>query len=167
MNNLLDTILKSCINLSKLYSDYLPHLDIAQKLYSLKSSEQVYEYFDLLLNEVTKINEASRLSGVESSFAQIKQYIESNYTRSTLSLEDLANELGYSVSYISSILKKNDTSFTKYLTDVRMDKAKVLLADNNSKLITIAASVGYEDPYYFSHCFKKYFGVSPIEYRKK
>jgi Response regulator containing CheY-like receiver domain and AraC-type DNA-binding domain len=167
LNNLLDTILKSCINLSKLYADYMPHLDIVQKVYSLKTSEQVYEYFDILLNEVTKINEASRLSGVESSFAQIKQYIESNYAKSTLSLEDLANELGYSVSYISAILKKNNTSFTKYLTDVRMDKAKVLLADNNSKLIAIAASVGYEDPYYFSHCFKKYFGVSPIEYRKK
>jgi len=164
---LLDTILKSCINLSSLYTDYLPHLDIAQKVYTLKTSDQVYEYLDVLLDEVTKINESSRLSGVESSFGQIKQYIENNYTESTLGLDDVANELGYSVSYISAILKKNDTSFTKYLTDIRMEKAKSLLADNNSKLIAIAAAVGYEDPYYFSHCFKKYYGVSPIEYRKK
>ena len=167
LNNLLDTILKSCINLSSLYTDYLPHLDIAQKVYTLKTSDQVYEYLDVLLDEVTKINESSRLSGVESSFGQIKQYIENNYTKSTLGLDDVANELGYSVSYISAILKKNDTSFTKYLTDIRMEKAKSLLADNNSKLIAIAAAVGYEDPYYFSHCFKKYYGVSPIEYRKK
>jgi len=167
LNNLLDTILKSCINLSSLYTDYLPHLDIAQKVYTLKTSDQVYEYLDVLLDEVTKINESSRLSGVESSFGQIKQYIENNYTKSTLGLDDIANELGYSVSYISAILKKNDTSFTKYLTDIRMEKAKSLLADNNSKLIAIAAAVGYEDPYYFSHCFKKYYGVSPIEYRKK
>src|SRR5574344_228477 len=167
LNNLLDTILKSCINLSDLYSEYSPHLDIAQKIYSLKTSDQVYEYFDKLLDEITKINESSRLSGVESSFGQIKQFIENNYTKSTLGLDDVANELGYSVSYISAILKKNDTSFTKYLTDIRMDKAKNLLADNNSKLIAIAAAVGYEDPYYFSHCFKKYYGVSPIEYRRK
>lgn len=118
LNNLLDTILKSCINLSSLYTDYLPHLDIAQKVYTLKTSDQVYEYLDVLLDEVTKINESSRLSGVESSFGQIKQYIENNYTKSTLGLDDVANELGYSVSYISAILKKNDTSFTKYLTDI-------------------------------------------------
>jgi len=167
LNNILDTILKPCINLSKLYSDYLPHLDIGQKLYSLKTNEQVIAYFDEILSNVNLVNKSSRLSGVESSFIQIKQFIDSNYTKSTLSLDDVAQELSYSVSYISAILKKNNTSFTKYLTDVRMDKAKVLLADSNNKLIAIAAEVGYEDPYYFSHCFKKYFGVSPIEYRKK
>ena len=85
----------------------------------------------------------------------------------TLSLDDLARELGYSLSYISAILKRNNTSFTKYLTDIRMSKAKILLNEENSKLITIANQVGYEDPYYFSHCFKKYFGISPGEFRKK
>lgn len=48
-----------------------------------------------------------------------------------------------------------------------MEEAKRLLADPNNKLAQIAHEIGYEDPYYFSHCFKKYFGVSPQEYRKK
>ena len=71
------------------------------------------------------------------------------------------------MSYISAILKKNNTSFTKYLTEVRMEKAKILLANPENKLLTIANQVGYEDAYYFSHCFKKYTGISPLEYRKK
>ena len=48
-----------------------------------------------------------------------------------------------------------------------MEKAKVLLLDPNNKIINIASQVGYSDPYYFSHCFKKAFKVSPVEYRKK
>jgi two-component system response regulator YesN len=47
-----------------------------------------------------------------------------------------------------------------------MEKAKILLADPANKLVTIANEIGYDDPYYFSHCFKKYYGVSPLEYRK-
>jgi len=167
LNNILDTILKSCINLSKLYINFMPHIEIVQKLYGSKTSQSIISFFDDLIEKVSVVNESSRLSGVELSFEQIKKYIDSHYYESTLSLECVANELCYSVSYISAILKKNNTSFTKYLTDIRMEKAKALLADNNNKLITIASAVGYEDPYYFSHCFKKYYGVSPIEYRKK
>jgi two-component system response regulator YesN len=82
-------------------------------------------------------------------------------------MDGMAKDLGFSISYISIILKKDNLSFTKYLTQVRMEKAKPLLADPDNKLVTIAAEVGYADPYYFSHCFKKFYGVSPDEYRKK
>ena len=71
------------------------------------------------------------------------------------------------MSYVSLILKRNNTTFTKYLTDVRMEKAKALLLDTDMKLLSIANEVGYDDPYYFSHCFKKNTGISPQEYRKK
>lgn len=47
-----------------------------------------------------------------------------------------------------------------------MTKAKELLADPGNKMATIADQIGYEDPFYFSHCFKKHFGLSPMEYRK-
>jgi two-component system response regulator YesN len=103
---------------------------------------------------------------VDEAYEHIKHFIDSNFSQSALSLDDVANELGYSVSYISAILKRHDTSFTKYLTQARMEKAKALLADPQNKLITIASEIGYDDPYYFSHCFKKYTGVSPLEYRK-
>ena len=167
LDNLLETILKSCSYINKLYVEYIPYIDIVQRLYTLKSQDEIKLFFNTLVNKVISINNENRLSGLESSFLQIKKFIDSNYTKSTLSLDDVAQELNFSVSYISAILKKNNTSFTKYLTDIRMERAKVLLADQNNKMIKIASEVGYEDPYYFSHCFKKYYGVSPLEYRKK
>lgn len=165
LNNLLDCLLKSCVNLKMLFNDYMPNVELIQKMVSLKTIDAVINFFDNVVDAIDRINKVSRQTGVDNSFSQIKNFIENNYKNSLLSLEDVANELGFSVSYISAILKKNDVSFTKYLTKVRMEKAKVLLANEDYKIIMVANEVGYEDPYYFSHCFKKYTGISPLEYR--
>ena len=49
---------------------------------------------------------------------------------------------------------------------LRMEKAKELLIKPQLKIIDVSEQVGYSEPYYFSHCFKKYSGVSPKEYRR-
>jgi two-component system response regulator YesN len=165
-NNLLDAILKSCAAIDKLYASYMPHVAIVNRIYGSKSSETTKQYFNELVDKVIAINVDQRTTGIDEAYQHIQQYIESHYSKSTLSLDDVADELGYSVSYISAIFKRNDSSFTKYLTSVRMEQAKLLLANPDNKLVTIANEIGYDDPYYFSHCFKKYFGVSPLEYRK-
>ena len=95
------------------------------------------------------------------------QYIESHYENPSLTVDEVAKRLGYSSSYVFALFKKHGTSFTKTLTKKRMEEAKLLLADPSKKMAEIASQVGYEDPYYFSHCFKKYFGMSPLEYRKQ
>ena len=138
-----------------------------QRVYNSKSQQSLISLFNGIIDEINKINQGSRLSSVDNTFNQIMNYIDSNYTNPTLSLDDIANSLHYSVSYIYNILKKNNISFNKYLTSIRMEKAKVLLLDPNNKIINIASQVGYSDPYYFSHCFKKAFKESPVEYRKK
>jgi two-component system, response regulator YesN len=166
VNNLLDSILKSCVAIDKLYSSYLPHVGIVNEIFSMKTADSTKACFERLIDRIIEINNTQRVSGVDDAYSHIRHYIETNYQKSTLSLDDVANELGYSVSYISAILKRHDTSFTKYLTQVRMEQAKILLANPNNKLVAIANEIGYDDPYYFSHCFKKCFGVSPVEYRK-
>ena len=165
LSNLIDCLLKSCINLQKLFSEYMSNIEIMKNVMNIKTNDTLLNFINNLVDEIDKINKSSRQKGVENSFNRIKDFIENNYTNSLLSLDDVANELGYSVSYTSVILKKNNTSFTKYLTSVRLEKAKILLANPDNKLLMIANEVGYEDPYYFSHCFKKYTGISPLEYR--
>ncbi|MEG0978115.1 MAG: response regulator [Bacilli bacterium] len=167
INNIVNVILKSCISLPDLFTNYMPQIDIIRTILGAKSNAALLSYLCELVDHVIIINKESRIDGIESSFTRIKDYINNKYQISTLSLDDVANELSYSVSYISAILKKNNTSFTKYLTEVRMEHAISLLANNNEKMFSIAQKVGYEDPYYFSHCFKKYTGVAPLEYRKK
>lgn len=50
---------------------------------------------------------------------------------------------------------------------MRMEKAKDLIAGTNTRNYEIAEAVGYSDPHYFSYCFKKYYKMSPNEFREK
>lgn len=167
LNNVMNAILKSCLSLSTYYKTVESQIETSNRLYSLKSRESVIEFFHAMIDDVIRINEKQRLSGLQSSYERIKKYLEANFTNPSLSIDDVANELCYSISYISAILKKNETSFTKMTTELRMRRAIELLGDNQNHIITVAKMTGYSDPYYFSHCFKKYTGMSPDEYRKK
>ncbi len=167
LSNILDAIIKSCISLTEFYQDFDSQAEITTKLYSIKAQQNIVDYLFLLSERVIKVNENKRLSGLETSYERIIHFIDMNFANPNLLIEDVAKELSYSVSYISTILKRNGTTFTKVTTDLRMKKALALLSDQNNRIITIARDVGYTDPYYFSHCFKKYTGLSPDEYRKK
>lgn len=167
INNLFDSVLKSCIALDKLYATYRPHVALINELYSKKGLESTCDFFDELIDMVLEINNGARISGLDNAFILIKKYIDFNYANSSISIESLSSELGYSSSYIFAILKKHGTTFTKLLTNRRMEEAKRLLSDPNIKMAQIAHDIGYDDPYYFSHCFKKCFGMSPLEFRKQ
>lgn len=54
----------------------------------------------------------------------------------------------------------------KYLTEIRIKKAKELLESTDYSIGEIGGIIGYENPLYFSRIFKKTAGVSPAEYRK-
>ena len=71
--------------------------------------------------------------------------------------------------YISKIFKEETgESPINYLIKIRLEKARdILIKDDNSSIKSIANEVGYEDAYHFSKLFKKYYGISPLYYRKR
>lgn len=98
----------------------------------------------------------------------IKDYISKNYGAETLSVKDISAHVFLSASYVCTVFK-NETGQTlnQYLTEFRMEKAKLLLADPRYKITDISSRVGYSDGNYFGKSFKKYCGLSPSEYREK
>jgi len=99
---------------------------------------------------------------------QINEYLNLNLQSYDLSLSLLADKLGLSEGYLSNLFKKiYKISFTDYVTDQRLEKAKILLLTSHLKNYEIAESVGISDPNYFSTIFKKKYGFSPSQYRKK
>ena len=56
-------------------------------------------------------------------------------------------------------------TFTEYLTWLRLERAKELLAGTDRRNMQIAQDVGYNDAHYFSYLFKKNVGITPGEYR--
>jgi len=97
---------------------------------------------------------------------EILEYMEDNLG-SNLSLEQIGEKFLLSNSYVSSLLKKQlGSNFQSILIDMRIIKAKDLLATQNTlKIYEIANLVGYEDVQYFDRLFKKKEGISPREYR--
>jgi two-component system response regulator YesN len=100
--------------------------------------------------------------------AKIKNYIRLNYANPRLSLAQISEANFMSVGYLCAFFKeKTGKTVNRYITEVRMEKAKELLMDPGVKIDSIAKSVGYSDGNYFAKIFKKYTGYNPSEYREK
>lgn len=98
----------------------------------------------------------------------IKDYISHNYHRPALSVKEIGEHIHMSQPYVCTLFK-NETGLTlnQYITNYRMEKAKLLLADSNYKIADISAKAGYTDGNYFAKSFRKQTGLSPSEYREK
>ncbi len=107
-----------------------------------------------------------QLSHSENLTKKAMDYINQHYSDVNLTLEKLSSQINVSISHLSMLFKKNSgVTFSKYLINIRITKAKELLDTTNLKIVDISEKVGYKDVYYFSHSFKKVTGVSPREYR--
>lgn len=88
--------------------------------------------------------------------------INEQYAFEELSIPYLCKLLFVNESYLRTVFKQNvGMTLSDYITEVRMNEAKRLIESGGLKFSEIGYKVGYQDPAYFSKCFKKHFGVSP------
>ena len=155
---------------------YLDALGIAQDSYNDRideylsglslNSETIGEYFVFLLGIAVELRDQK--SDVQSGriLRKAQEYIDVNFSNESLSLNEVAKEVGVSANYLSAIFSQNmQKTFIEYVTGKRMDRARYLLNTTDRSSGDIAAEVGYKDPHYFSFVFKKTQGLSPREYR--
>jgi two-component system response regulator YesN len=96
-----------------------------------------------------------------------KKMMDHNYHNADLSLQEVADCVQVSPTYLSKQLKKElGISFIDYLTEVRIRKAMQFMNDPSAKVYEIAEMVGYSSQHYFSNAFKKITGISPLLYKK-
>jgi two-component system, response regulator YesN len=102
-----------------------------------------------------------------ASVQKAAEYIRHHYANKGLKLQDIAQATHLSPAYLSFLFKKvMDQNLWDYLTRLRMEEAKRLLLHSDKKRYEIADLIGYESPEHFSRVFKKYYGVSPADFRK-
>jgi len=95
-----------------------------------------------------------------------KRYVQEHY-RESITLEDVCAATGFSASYFSVLFKKETgEGFAKYLTSVRIDRAKELLKETNLPIAEVCREVGYSDTKHFVQTFRKATGLNPGQYRK-
>lgn len=96
---------------------------------------------------------------------RVRRYIDAHYGQD-LSLESMATRFYISKYQISRLFKRiYDVNYQDYVLKARMEAAARFLRSTQMKLYEVSQRVGFEEPSYFSNVFKKYYGVSPREYR--
>lgn len=96
----------------------------------------------------------------------IRLEIQKNYTKN-LSLQDLAEKIGYSVPHICRVFKQayNDT-ITNYTAKLKIEHALKLIESAKQSLKDISDYLGFDSISYFNKTFKKYTGMTPGAYKK-
>lgn len=96
---------------------------------------------------------------------QMKIYVDSNYTDSNFSLQEMADYFNIGMSNLSQFFKRQTgKTLIEYYTSLRMEQAKILLADPQNKIDDIALQVGYLNTSSFIRRFKQCYGISPRQY---
>lgn len=97
---------------------------------------------------------------------KIEEWIGENLT-SDISISMICSEFDISKNKLYALWKNRfEVTVGDYILDKRMKKAKDLLLGDDLKIYEVCLKVGISDYNYFSKVFKKYYGVSPKDYRK-
>lgn len=101
------------------------------------------------------------------SISEAINYIDNNF-QNDISLKEVAEAVYLNVWYLSDLFKKEvGVTFSEYIREKRIHKAKELLRDKSLKLYEVAYKVGIKEQGYFSTLFKKATGLSPTSYREQ
>lgn len=135
-----------------------------QEMEKCDSFEKVQKYGEDVLSDIEKHLTADQTGSSHRVILEILNYLEEHY-HEDIGLGELADKVGMSTAYLSVLFKSEvGTSYVKYLTDLRMKKAKKLL-QNGYKVHEVSELIGYNNYRYFCDIFKKHEGMTPNEYK--
>lgn len=125
--------------------------------------EDIVESF--LQNVQTQFN-AQHDTNESNVLNMIIDHIHENY-QYDISLSELADKFHMNYSYLSWYFKhRTNENLTAYINKVRIEKAKELLMYSDDSISQISSKIGFSEHNYFSKVFKKFTGMTPIEYRQ-
>jgi AraC-like DNA-binding protein/mannose-6-phosphate isomerase-like protein (cupin superfamily) len=146
-----------------------------QQSLQAKSSALHFEtvgYLHLLiathLRYITPLPDKLELDVTRQEFIvqQAIHYVSTQYAEN-ITIEHMAQHLGYNRAYLSRIFKQHTSvSPVTFLLKFRVDKARLLMRERPElTLEQIASSAGFQDPLYFSKQFRRFYEMSPSRYR--
>lgn len=116
-----------------------------------------------LHNHINNLLDANRN---QQKMKEAVEYIKQNYNKD-LNMAVVSNYISMNYSLFSFSFKQyTGKNFVNFLKELRVTKAKELLAGTEMKIIEISQMIGYENEKHFMKIFKSECGVSPSEYRK-
>ena len=163
---------ESAEELMKLALDVSPTLNKVQLEKSIqdlpKYSKEKLNAFAALLPLISEYIETNNLlADADMTIGQlIKSYVKNNLSKK-ITLSDLSWKLHYSTVTLTEHFKKEyDITIMEYVMRKRMEKASRLLNNSEMSIREVAEECGFGDSEYFSRCFKEYYGMPPVAWKK-
>lgn len=155
-----DEIIRSL--LEDLFIEYIGH----DKYYIPLLNSSLMTFWSLLLRRHEEHIESYMTTNKTLSTLDALNYFQKNYA--DITLESAAKHFGFSVPHFSKLIKDNTgQNFVQLIRNIKLDKACRALWATNLSIANICEIVGYTNPEHFTRVFKKEFGITPGEYRKK
>lgn len=124
---------------------------------SITISKAIKDYLDICINHACR---------QENPVETVLRYIELNYMKPDLSVDELAKQAHLSSSRISHVFKKKlNTTLMETLIRTRLEHAKLLLLQTSLHCTEIASRVGFNDQSYFTRVFHAHEKITPIQFR--
>ncbi len=167
--SIIDSYVVTCTEDSKIPNIILNMCEIS-KNYNPSSSDDIVllrELYSLLYTFIKEFPKEFEYKDKElhTYIQDAINFINSNYMNS-ITVNEISNHVNLSRSYLYKMFIKNlKASPQKYLINLRMYKATLLLKSTKLPIGEVANKVGYTDSLLFSKTFSKYFSMSPLNYR--
>lgn len=130
----------------------------------IKSRTEVMAYMEQLVEQIVGEMKVNKVGSNHRTIKTVLRYIDEHYNEE-IGLNELADMAGVNPAYLSMLFKDEvGMSYVKYLTKMRMEKAKELLLEGK-KVVEVSELVGYSNYRYFCDIFKKRTGKTPNEYK--
>ncbi|GLX67515.1 response regulator transcription factor [Paenibacillus glycanilyticus] len=148
--------------------------DMEMEFLNYSEIKERFEHFESLcgflhdvLTSITQGNNRSLHEGdILSCFNRMVAYIDAHYEQK-LYLKDLSAQFFINQVYCCQLFKKNlGKTFSEYVSELRIKKARELLKKTDLSIEEIAIQTGYVEYYYFNKVFKKHCGITPAKFRK-
>lgn len=155
--------------LIKVYNDIVLNEELEKIVNQILHYSEVDKALDSLEQQFICIAEKSarsRNEREENYQKRLMEYVEQNYGNPQLGVAMAADEFTLSENYFSQFFKEvMKESFSSYLENIRLDKAKKLIDEGKYNLEQIAGMVGYQNSGTFRRAFKRVTGISPSAWR--
>lgn len=164
------------------YLRFLLHLDEELRAWGLRiaqvsegiralANSQDYQSMEstvrrLLMSAVHQL-EQRHMGAFSAPVSAVIDILETEYSKK-LTIDDLAQRIHYSPSYLCDLFKsETQRTIGEHLMTVRMEKAVNMLQSGDKHVLDIALDVGYSEQTHFTRLFKRYTGLTPLEYRRR
>ena len=165
MYDLVGTIIKAVKGSGEENDEFLDELDPLKRLEMCEAVHEMTAGMQSLVYDACNYMSGKNVEN-NSLKSRVTKYIDENYTDINLSVTKIADQIGLNAAYVSVTYKEQaGIGILEYINKIRIGKSVEILKGQSLKISDVSTMVGYASIQSFNRAFKKYFGISPAQFK--